>query len=372
MSPHTTRVVPLPFVNVTINSNTNDHFYLADNTPGHGSPVTTLASPNPGFNTIGYTSLNLDFWHYYRDKGIGGNSSGGYNDYAYIDVSTNGGTVWTQVKMYDLTQGLPYDFSHDTVNISTYINYPNVRFRFRFEPSNDYYWAIDNVRVTGSSPALGFSWTAVPATAGFPNTLNTNLYGITQTATTTYTATYTDNNVGCPGSAAVTVTNYPAPSIPTITASGPITFCTGGSVTLTSSPAASYQWNQNGSPLPGATNQSFVATFGTNYSVTTTSADGCIATSALTYITVNPLPTITGTLVVCAGSTTQLTGSGTAAASSPWVSSNTAIATVSNTGLVTGISAGTVTITYTNNNNCSQTATVTVNAKPSTSAIYHQ
>ncbi|WP_185113442.1 Ig-like domain-containing protein, partial [Cloacibacterium normanense] len=42
-------------------------------------------------------------------------------------------------------------------------------------------------------------------------------------------------------------------------------------------------------------------------------------------------------------------------------SSNTAIATVSNTGLVTGIAAGSVTITYTNNNGCSTTTTVTVN-----------
>jgi hypothetical protein len=60
------------------------------------------------------------------------------------------------------------------------------------------------------------------------------------------------------------------------------------------------------------------------------------------------------------GTTTQLTGSGTAASTNPWVSSNTSIATVSNTGLVTGGSGGTTVITYTNSNGCSDTASVTV------------
>ncbi len=80
-----------------------------------------------------------------------------------------------------------------------------------------------------------------------------------------------------------------------------------------------------------------------------------------------PAPTITGTLSVCAGSTTQLSGSGTPAASNPWASSNTGVATVGNTGLVTGVSGGTSVITYTNSTGCSNTATVTVNATASTS-----
>ena len=102
----------------------------------------------------------------------------------------------------------------------------------------------------------------------------------------------------------------------------------------------------------------------TTYTVTfTESSSGCKSTDPVT-VTVNPLPTITGTLTVCAGSTTQLTGSGTPVAGTAWTTSNGAIATVSNTGLVTGIAAGTATITYTNNNGCQQTANVTVTASP--------
>ncbi|OEL10928.1 bacterial Ig-like domain family protein, partial [Cloacibacterium normanense] len=55
--------------------------------------------------------------------------------------------------------------------------------------------------------------------------------------------------------------------------------------------------------------------------ITYTNNNGC---STTTTVTVNPLPTITGTTSVCVGSTTQLTGSGTPAASNPWTSSNTA------------------------------------------------
>lgn len=48
----------------------------------------------------------------------------------------------------------------------------------------------------------------------------------------------------------------------------------------------------------------------------------------------------------------------------PWISSNPAVATISNTGLVTGISAGTTTITYTNSNGCLKTETITINPLP--------
>jgi hypothetical protein len=85
---------------------------------------------------------------------------------------------------------------------------------------------------------------------------------------------------------------------------------------------------------------------------------GVPSNSAL--LTVNPLPTITGLLTVFAGSTTHLTGSGTAAPVNPWVSANTSVATVTNTGLVTGVVPGTSLITYTDNNGCSVSATVTV------------
>jgi len=98
--------------------------------------------------------------------------------------------------------------------------------------------------------------------------------------------------------------------------------------------------------------------------ITYTDINGCNITAT---VTVNALPTITGTLNVCnvAGATTQLTGSGTPSLTNPWGSANTAVATVNNAGLATVVAPGTTIITYTDINGCSVTSTVTVNALPS-------
>jgi gliding motility-associated-like protein len=139
---------------------------------------------------------------------------------------------------------------------------------------------------------------------------------------------------------------------PTFAAVAPI--CSGA--TLSALPTTS----TNG--ISGTWSPALNNTATTTYTFTPT-AGQCATTTTMT-ITVNPLPMITGTLTVCLGFTTQLTGSATAAASNPWVSSNTSVATVSNTGLVTGVSAGTSTITYINSNGCQQTAMVTVESQP--------
>ena len=69
----------------------------------------------------------------------------------------------------------------------------------------------------------------------------------------------------------------------TITASGSTNFCQGDSVTLTSSPAASYLWST------GAVTQSIVVRTSGTYSVYTTYGTICGATSAPVNVTVNPL-----------------------------------------------------------------------------------
>ncbi len=66
---------------------------------------------------------------------------------------------------------------------------------------------------------------------------------------------------------------------------------------------------------------------------------------------------ITGSGNTCVGSTTPLAD---ATPGGTWSSSNNAIGTVTNTGVVTGVSAGTITITYTtppNTNGCTKSAT---------------
>ncbi|MBS1535347.1 MAG: Ig-like domain-containing protein [Bacteroidetes bacterium] len=76
---------------------------------------------------------------------------------------------------------------------------------------------------------------------------------------------------------------------------------------------------------------------------------------------VSTYPTISGVTSTCASATLQLNGSLFPHPTTPWQSSNTAVATVDNTGLVSGVSAGTCTITYMNIGGCTTTQTVTIN-----------
>lgn len=59
--------------------------------------------------------------------------------------------------------------------------------------------------------------------------------------------------------------------------------------------------------------------------------------------------TISGSSTVCVGASTTLSDTTTGGT---WSSSNTSIATIGSTGIVTGISSGTVTISYTVSNSC--------------------
>ena len=88
----------------------------------------------------------------------------------------------------------------------------------------------------------------------------------------------------------------------------------------------------------------------------------CGATVAVKTITVNLSPVaITGTTTLCSGIATTLSDVTT---DGTWSSSNTALATVSPAGMVSGIFPGTSIITYKLSTGCATAATVTVNTLP--------
>ncbi len=77
-------------------------------------------------------------------------------------------------------------------------------------------------------------------------------------------------------------------------------------------------------------------------------------------VSVYPTPVISGNLNICENGTGQLSGSGTQHPTLPWISSNPAVASVNNSGLLTGLSSGTAIITYSDVNNCQDAVTITV------------
>ena len=83
------------------------------------------------------------------------------------------------------------------------------------------------------------------------------------------------------------------PVNPVITASGPVEFCKGSSVTFTASPIISgfnRQWYKGTSPIAGATGITYTATQSGSYKVKYTAPAGCITYSAITTVTVNNNP----------------------------------------------------------------------------------
>ncbi|MEO8149974.1 MAG: LamG-like jellyroll fold domain-containing protein [Bacteroidia bacterium] len=129
----------------------------------------------------------------------------------------------------------------------------------------------------------------------------------TQTATGlapgVYTCTITDAQ-GCTATKSVTILN--GCTGVTITAGGPTTFCTGGSVQLTSSLASGNVWSN------GATTQSINVTSSGDYNCTNGGN-----TSNIITVTVNPSPSTTtnpsGTVSVCSGSLISAPVTGNAA-----------------------------------------------------------
>jgi len=185
---------------------------------------------------------------------------------------------------------------------------------------------------------------------------------VTGVAAGTSVITFT-NSGGCKTTSTVTV--YALPTAPAAIG-GTKSVCVGSTTALTETTTGG-TWSSSTPTLAIVSTSGLVtgvaAGTATIVYITAANANGC-KNSTSSAVTVNALPTITGTLTVCVGSTTQLTGSGTAAATSPWVSATTTVATVSTTGLVTGVAAGTSVITFTNNSGCKITATVTVSALP--------
>jgi gliding motility-associated-like protein len=100
-----------------------------------------------------------------------------------------------------------------------------------------------------------------------------------------------------------------------------------------------------------------------NLTYTATDNNGCVGTDDI-QVTINAVPVLSGTQEVCLGLTTTINSTGAPDAVTPWTSSNTAVATVDDFGVVTGVAGGTTIITFLDANGCSNTISVTVNANP--------
>ena len=201
------------------------------------------------------------------------------------------------------------------------------------------------IEVTG--PGTGnISWTGTAT--GSASSINLP-YTIPNLVAGAYNITFTDAT-GCVSNVLPQGLNDPTPPpTPTISLSGSNIFCSGGSVTLTSSYAGGNSWSTS------ETSDAITVTNTNTLSVTYTNTSGCSSTSLPIVITVNnnptpPTITASGATTFCDGGAVTLTSSqGTG---NSWSSGEV-------TQNINATTTGSYTVTYIDANGCSATSTTT-------------
>jgi PKD repeat protein len=212
-----------------------------------------------------------------------------------------------------------------------------------------YQWKKDGFIISG---ATGISFNAV----------NTGAYRVIVT-----------NSGGCSKLSqpkSVTVNSLPSASV---TANGPLSFCQGKNVTLTtnSGTGLTYQWKKAGVIISGATGISYTAVNSGTYTVRVTNSGGCSKLSQTQTVTVNSLPsasvTANGPLAFCQGQSVTLTANSGTGLTYQWKKYGVNISGASSASLITN-ETGVYKVRVTNTSGCSKASaekTVTVNGLPS-------
>ncbi len=234
-------------------------------------------------------------------------------------------------------------------------------------------YVTTTLNVSANSPSIICSGTSVILSAtgagsytwspsAYLSTVTGDSVTATPTATTTYTVTGS-SGVDCTGTATVVVPVNPTPAI-TLTAN-PLSYCVGGSSTLSASGATMYTWTPSAG-LDYTTGAVVIATptLSSTYTVTGTNTYGCSSTDTVT-VTVNPNPTVTANAnpaTFCSGGISTLIASG--ANTYTWSPSTDLDAT---TGAIVAANP-TITTTYvvigTSSSGCPGTDTVVVTVNP--------
>lgn len=128
---------------------TGNYAYL--NSDGYGSAgVQNTDLVTPTLDLSAYNMVNLAFDHFFRSWG---STSGA------VSVSTDNGATWTQIQMFTTTTTNPEVFSQA---IAAAAGQAQVKFKWNYTGAYGYYWAIDNISITGTQvPVLPTVTTAL-------------------------------------------------------------------------------------------------------------------------------------------------------------------------------------------------------------------
>lgn len=196
--------------------------------------------------------------------------------------------------------------------------------------------------ITLSNATSGGTWSSSPTSVGTINAATGALTAINHGVVNIY---YTIGG-GCGASTTVTVNGGVYSDSSLVIISGSSTVCVGGSVLLTASVPGT-TWSSSNTSIAtvsgGTVNGISPGTATISYAMT--AACPSVAIRNITVSGTTPTPVIYGsTSLIAVGNTVTLSGS---ASSGTWSSSTPSVGTVSSSGVVGGIAAGTTIITYT-------------------------
>ncbi len=362
---------------------TGNYAYLNSDAYGSGSSQ-NVDLITPTINMSGYSSVNLQFKHYFK---AWSGSSG------TLSYSINNGTTWTIIQTFTATSATnPVTFNQAVAAVA---GQAAVKFKWNYLGSFGYYWAIDDISITGTgaitltvTPAnqnvtapAGTTPFTVTTTAAWAATSNSAWCTVTPSGTGngTLTATFTQNigassrvaniTVTAPGANPVVVTVTQGGASPTLSVTPPnqnVTAPAGNtSFTVTSNSSWSVVSDAAWCTITpsGSGNGTITATYTQNILLTGRTANITVTVIGLTpiVVTVTQAAGAATLLVTPANQNVSAVAGNTSFAvtsNSPWtVTSNSAWCTVT----PSGSGNGTILATYTANAlYISRIATITV------------
>lgn len=347
----------------TFRSNDDSQFYLSDSREQNGD-ITSTQLISPSMSTIGYSSLQLNFWHYYN-----------YDDEpaeaAKVEVSINGVT-WTTVATYTSNEGSSTSFANESINLNSYTGSPIFYVRFNYYAGDRArYWAIDNVSISGQTINYSYDWISSPAGA-VSNIQSPVFY---PNVNTSYILTAA-NTFGCESTVTpIPVTVKPVPQL--TSPLNPDAICSGETFSYNPSSTiagSQYTWirpfnadiNDAGvnTPQVGAISEQISSNSNSSvavYYTVSSSFAGCSSSEIIT-LNVHPKPqvTVSGDVTICNGSGTTLSAIVTGATGSvsySWLpSTGLDDASVVNPFANPSVAVGSYRVVVTDANTCTDTS----------------
>jgi len=221
--------------------------------------------------------------------------------------------------------------------------------------------AADETYIATAENSSSITYSVSPAGAG---TINSSSGVMDWSASYDGIAIITATSTGLCGTTNATQ-SVTINKLPGVIAGSDRTICDGSSTILGAAPVSGSTYSWTSSPLgftSNLANPTVNPSVSTSYTVVETiTATGC-SDSQSVLVNVDPLPVVSAPASVCVGSTITLSPN----TGGTWSSSNTAVASVSNAGIASGLSSGNVIFTFTNTiTGCSSsTSSVAVNQEP--------